>query len=378
MNLEALTSAAKRFPNSSRVQFRLAEAELNAAMANAEQFSTAEQHALRTVGLSPWDYRSWRLLALTKDADGKIEEATDAIQMAAKLAPTNSDTNWMLANLLLRQGKKSEALRAFQVATRNRMDLLPAAFDIVWQAFGNDLTALDELVGGDAEAGLAQAQFLAEQGQVDASIRVFRRVDVQAKLKSQIAQAFVTGLIQANRGLDAREVWLDTVDRDAHEGNGIWNGGFEQNSPKDFGHFDWSLKASNYARIGFDRSVAHSGSRSLKLFFVGRDTTKLENEIQQLVVLRANARYRLECYALAKNLVTPEGPRISLMGPKGVLAVSQTVTADAANWQHLYIDFNAPPEDVAAYVAITRIPKADYDEPTKGIVWFDDFKLTEQ
>lgn len=378
LNLDALTSAAKRFPNSSRIQFRLAEAELDAAMANSGQISTAEKHAFRSVELSPWDYRSWRLLALVKDADGKIEEATDAIQMAAKLAPTNSETNWMLGNMWLRQGKQPEALRAFQVATRNRTDLLPAAFEIVWQAFGNDVATLDELVGEDADAGLAQAQFLAEQGQIDASIRVFRRVGAQAKLKSPVAQAFVTWLIQANRGQDAREVWLAALGNESHQENGVWNGSFEQNSPKDFGHFDWSLKASNYARIGFDRSVAHSGSRSLKLFFVGRDTTKLENEIQQLVILKANVHYRLECYALAKNLVTPEGPKISLVGPKGVLAVSQAVATDAPNWQHLVVDFNAPSEDVAAYVAITRIPKADYDEPTKGIIWFDDFKLTEQ
>lgn len=373
-----LDTAARRFSNSSRVQYRLAEAELEADGNEPDKFLNAHEHALRSVSLSPWNYKNWQVLALAKDASGKIDEVAETLQVAVRLAPNNSDLNWMLANLLLRQGKQPEAMRAFQVATRNRADLLAAAFDVVWQASGNDVTALDELVSGDATAKLAQAQFLAEQGQVDAAIHVFRGIDAQAKLKSQIAQAFITWLIQSNRGHEARKLWLATIGEEASNGNGIWNGGFEQVAPKDFGHFDWTLKASNFARIGFDRSVAHSGTRSLKLFFAGRSSTKLENEIQQLVVLKANTRYRLECYALAKNLMTSQGPRIALVGQKGVLAVSDVVVADTPSWQHLVVDLIAPSENVTAYIAITRIPTADYDGPTKGIVWFDDFKLTEQ
>ena len=30
------------------------------------------------------------------------------------------------------------------------------------------------------------------------------------------------------------------------------------------------------------------------------------------------------------------------------------------------------------YVSIVRLPRYGYDEPTRGTIWFDDFKLTEQ
>ncbi len=378
LNLEVLSAAAKRFPTSARVQFRLAEAEVETAANDSEKLRTAEQHVQQAVNLSPWDYKSWRLLALSKDADGNIEEAVRTIQIARTLAPNHSEVNWMLANLLLRQGRQSEALNAFQAATATRSDLLPAALDLIWLASGNDLAALNTLVNGDANAKLVEAQFLAEQSQTDAAISVFAGVDVVTKLSSPSAPAFISWLIQSNRGLEARHLWLGVADEKGVEGNSVWNGGFEQSAPKDFGHFDWTIKPSNYARIGFDRSVAHSGLRSLKLLFVGRDTTKLENEIQQLVALKANARYRLECFAKAGNLVTPEGPRIALLNQKGALAVSEPIVADSTDWQHLVIDFTAPPENIMAYVSIVRVPKKDYDEPTKGAVWFDDFKLTEQ
>lgn len=378
LTLDALNPAAKRFPGSPRVQFRLAEAEVEAAAVDPEKFPEAQAHAKIAADLSPWNYRYWRLLALAKDAEGKTGEAADAIKVAAKLAPVNSEVNWLLGNLWLREGKPTEALKAFQIATRTSKDLLPMAFDVAWQAFGNDVSALDTLVNGDPDAKLAQARFLVEQGQVDSAINVFRGIDSGAKLKSPSAPAFITWLIQSNRSLDARQLWLDVVGKDTASEKGIWNSGFEQNAPRDFGHFDWSLKASNYARIGIDRSVHRTGSKSLKLSFVGRDTTRLENEVQQLVVLKANTRYRLECYALVANLVTPEGPRIALVGQRGMLAVSDPVAADSANWQRLVIDLAPFSENVVANVGIVRIPKADYDDPTKGTVWFDDFKLTEQ
>lgn len=378
ISLDVLNTAATRFPNSPRAQFRLAEAEIEAAIADSGKLLAAQEHALRTVNLSPWDYRNWRLLALAKDTDGKAEEAMNMIQIARKLAPNHSEVNWMLANYLLRQNRQSEALKAFQAATITRSDLLPTALDLIWQASGNDLAALNSLVNGDANAKLIQAQFLSEQRQIDSAINVFRSVDARTKLNSPTAPAFITWLIQTNRSQDARQLWLDVVGEKATESGGIWNGSFEQSSPKDFGHFDWAIKASNYARIGFDRSVAHGGLRSLKLLFVGRDTTKLENEIQQLVVLKANVRYRLECFAKAGNLVTPEGPRIALLGQKGIMAVSDPVVTGSNGWQHLVVDFTAPPENLTAHVSIVRIPQRDYDEPTKGAVWFDDFKLTEQ
>ncbi|MGH9803421.1 MAG: tetratricopeptide repeat protein [Blastocatellia bacterium] len=317
-------------------------------------------------------------MALAKDADGKTEEAVKSVQIAARLASSHSEVNWMLANLLLRQGKQSEALTAFRVATRTRSDLLPAALDLIWQSSGNDPATLNYLVNGDVNARLIQAQFLAEQGQTEAAINVYRSIDVKTKLNTPGAPAFISWLIQSNFGAEARSLWIDVVGEKGAEGSGIWNGSFEQNSPKDFGHFDWAIKASNYARIGFDRSVAHSGVKSLKLVFVGRDTTKLENEIQQLVVLKANVRYRLECFAKTGNLVTPEGPRIALLGRPGVLAASEPVVVGATGWQHLVVDFVALPENLATHVSIVRIPKKDYDEPTKGTIWFDDFKLTEQ
>jgi len=114
------------------------------------------------------------------------------------------------------------------------------------------------------------------------------------------------------------------------------------------------------------------------LMFIGRDTTKINGEISQMVVLSPNVRYRLECFAKAANLITPEGPRLAILGPNGIIAASEPVSAGTTDWQHLAVDFTVSPDVTATRVAIVRIPRFSYDDPTKGTVWFDNFKLTEQ
>ena len=157
----------------------------------------------------------------------------------------------------------------------------------------------------------------------------------------------------------------------------IWNGSFETDLLKEFNHFDWTISPSDYARIGFDLDVTHSGGRSLRLIFAGRDTTKLEGEIRQLVALKPNTHYRLECYAKTDNLITPEGPRLALLSQNQIVNITAPVMSHLTEWQRLAGDFISPPQTVKTYVTIARLPRFSYDEPTRGTIWFDDFKLTE-
>jgi hypothetical protein len=180
----------------------------------------------------------------------------------------------------------------------------------------------------------------------------------------------------------ARDVW------EIFEGNGqqaiIHNGSFEYAPTKRFTQFDWSLTESNYARIDIDQTTARTGSRSIRINFAGRDTTRLDQEIKQIVALRAGVRYRLECYAKTDDLVTPEGPRVvvSDSATSSMIARSEPVKAGTNNWQVLTIDFVAPQSGKSnasgVQVSIKRLPKYAYDDPTQGIIWLDDFSIVEQ
>lgn len=374
---EALVSAASRFTDSPRIQVRLAESEISDS-SDIEALAQAQIHARRSVNLSPWDYRSWRTLAAAQEFLGNLDGAESSLRTASRLAPKYVEVNWTLANVLLRKGKLQESLEPFRLAANSNRELLPTVLDLLWQASRGDVEVLKKMAEGDARLQLALTQFLVEHSQSDAAIALYQKIDAKAKVNSSYAASFITSMLKVNPPM-ARELWLNTVRAIIPDISNelVWNGGFEAESLKQFNQFDWTILPSDYARFGFDRAVAHSGGRSLRVSFVGRDSTRLEGEIKQLVVLKPGRSYRLECYAKTQNLVTPEGPRLALMGQNGIIAISEPVISGSEGWQNLAIEFSAKP-DAMTYISIIRAPRHGYDEPTRGTIWFDDFKLTER
>jgi tetratricopeptide (TPR) repeat protein len=403
--LEALTAASLRFPNSPRVHYRLAEAEMANAIENQQMIPSALGHAEKAVGLSLWDYRARRLLGGLQELNGDVDAAEKSLRAAVQLAPYHTETNWALANLLLRRGKLEDSLEIFRKAAGKggkADELLPLTFDMLWQSSGGDLETLKALAGNDPSTQLSLVQFCLDRSMVTEAVGIFRSIDREAKLNSSKSATFIKSLMLAGQYETARTLWLDLVspppgstpqsgkqsaslpggllpDQMSDQSSElIWNGGFEASPVKYLDHFDWAIAPSEYARFGIDTRIAHSGSRSMKISFTGRDTTKLLGEVRQLVVLKPGARYHFECYAKAADLLTPEGPRIGVVGEGGVIVSSEPVAEGTTDWQRLAVDFVAPQDSSLKYIGIVRVPKFSYDEPTRGVVWFDDFTLTER
>jgi hypothetical protein len=375
-NRESMVSAIEKQPDSARVNLRLAESEMTF---EPEQ---ALRHAARAVELSPWDYRARRTLALAQELNGQPEEAERSMKAAVKLAPNHGELNWALANLLVRAGKFKEAVPHFRIAATRRGAEAGESFELLWVASGGSLDMLNAVTENNPGLQLSLVQFLIAQGRVQDAIAIFGGINRETRLRSPQSGNFLQGLIQARQFEVARQLWLDLACAQARippaSTGPIWNPGFETDPLKNFGQFDWNLNANQYARIGFDRSQAHGGARSLRIQFTGVDTTTLKDQVIQPFVPRPGARYRLQCFVKHTNLVTPEGPRLAVIGPdRGVLAASEPLEAGTADWRVWALDFTAPAGEAFASISIIRIPRFSYDEPTRGTVWVDDFSLTE-
>jgi tetratricopeptide (TPR) repeat protein len=370
LSREALAAAALHLPDSARVHLRQAEAELSVT----GDYESARLYATRAVELSPADFQAWQALAMAQEGVNMGAEAVQSLQIAAQLAPRHSGVGWALANLFLRRSELDEAAQRFRDAAKVDRSLYPAAFDLLWQASNRDLAKLKAAAEGEEEARSLLAQFLLARSLTAEAADVFRGIDREARLRSPRSGEFINSLINNGQMALARALWLDSISgRGGAEG--VWNGSFETEPVKGFEQFDWNLSSSDHARPGIDRDEARTGARSLKLMFTGRDTTRLQGEVKQLIVVRPGARYRLECYAKASNLVTPEGPRLSVMKSAAVIASSKPVAAGASDWQRLVVDFVAPSGTSSLFVTVTRLPRLAYDNPTRGTIWFDDFSL---
>ena len=376
---DLLTSALSYFPNSARLQGRLAEAELLEANRDLGRARAAAEHS---INLSPFDYSHRLTLASISEAQSDRAAAEAALREAVKLAPNNVDVHWRLANVLVREGKLDQSLGEFLIATAANDALLAGTLDLIWRVSGGDPRAVDAVTGRESKPRLTLARFLLKMRRLPESAEVFRGLSRSAQLANTESGAFLNELIQAGGLNVARTLWMDLrgADRSATAPGSIWNGGFEADILRDFSQFDWNIGRSEYARLTVDASAAHTGVRSLRIDFIGRDTTRLNGELRQMVLVEPGARYQLECYTKSSGLITPEAPRLVVTDRASKeLVVSNPLPSAPTDWERVAVEFTSPAAVggvSAVYITLQRIPKYAYDEPTRGILWLDDFVLS--
>jgi hypothetical protein len=415
----ALESATGYFPASARLNARLAEAEISDP---ARDLGLASREIERATRLSPNDYRLQVVAASVKESEQDLIGAEQAMRDAARLAPSNIDVRWRLANLLLRAGKITDSLVEFHTAISGDQSLTPVTLDLLWRITGGDLESLKAVAPATPAASIALASFLLTHGHVLEAARIFEGIDRGARLAAPSTPDFINRLISIGELRQARLLWIDTLGPGPLERGKdaplVWNGGFESDPLPGLAQFDWSLSDSNYAAISFDNVTAHQGNRSVRVEFKGKDTTRLDGEIRQQLVLQAGRHYRIEYYFKTRNLVATEGPRLALGcdGDPAWSPVGAAISVGTEDWRRIELDFVAPGkpntaassarsaesnyqnvmgrtaavggeraqrgrqssgEAVAVTIKLIRIPKYSYDEPMRGTLWLDDFRIVE-
>lgn len=378
---DTLRVPVEYFPGSARLNARLAAAEL---AESDRDLASAELYAARAVDLSPHDYRFRLTLAAAQEANGNRSTAEESLRAARTLAPNYWDVHYRLGNLLVRQGKFKESVDELQMAVAANNELLPGTLDLLWRVSSGDVSAVRTVSGSGASNRLTLARFLLKVLRPIEAAEVFGSIDRADRLASaKESSAFLTSLIAVGKFDAARKLWSELAGRD-DQASIISNGSFEADILRDFSQFDWSFGHSEYARLSIDAATAHTGSRSLRIEFLGRDTTRLDDEIKQLVPVRSGARYTLECFVKTNGLESPEGPKVVVTGiaSSNWIAASEPIAQGAHDWQRLSVEFVAPQNSAgdisAVLVSIKRKPRFSYDEPTRGAAWFDDFSMKEQ
>src|SRR5262249_2530655 len=149
----------------------------------------------------------------------------------------------------------------------------------------------------------------------------FGKVDRRARFDTPEGSEFLASLIKIGYPELARSLWTELVSPGNTQRPLMWNGGFESDVVAGFFNFGWTIVSNDFARISIDDGAAHSGSRSLRIDFAGRDTARLDGEIKQLIVVRPGAHYRLGCYVKTQELETPEGPRLVVVDQNSQISI---------------------------------------------------------
>ncbi len=386
---DLLASAASYFPNSARVQARLAahlvESDVDSALGHEQVAEQAVYYATRAVKHSPRDYELRMILALAKEAQGDLAGAENDLRTALMLAPQQVKVHWRLANLLVRAGKLDQAIAEFRIVNAGTASYLSETINLVWQASDGNVETLCSAIGDDSSSTtgtrMVLARFLVSQSQFDAAANIFRSLSVRQRLDVPETPGFLDDLLAAGRIELAAQLWRELFNLDTHTNQPlIRNGSFETTLKKGFIQFDWNLSQGKFARISLATGVARSGHRALEIAYLGIDTTRLEDEIRQLIPVRPGARYRLEAWAKTEGLISPNAPGIAIISldSKRMIANSPLVETGSHSWQPLSVEFTAPSDAQAIVVTINQKPRFSYVAPTQGTVWFDDFTLLQK
>ena len=378
LDKNALEATLKRYPNSPRLNARVAQAEMLSFDRNPAKVLT---YAQRAVNLSPFNYEYRLLLASAQELQGDRAAAELSLKKAVELAPNNPDPHWQLANVLLRQGKLGEALPEFKHSSAANPANLPATLDLLWRVSGGKVEVVDAATSDDATGRLTLTRFLMKQQRLNEAAAIFSRMDKQTLRTNPDVAAILNGFVQNKQWTFARQIWLSIVsDAPPEQAPLLWNGSFEDDSLKDFTQFDWNLARSDFARFAVDTSTAHSGSRSIRIDFI-KDTTKLDGELKQALVLKPGMKYRLEFYVKSdkfSGFSTPHDLQIVLqdLTANKDVAVSEPIKAGTSDWRRLSVDFVAPESSASGLLLkLRRLPEFSYDEPARGSVWLDDFSI---
>ncbi len=376
--LSALYAGANYLPNSPRIHARIAAGEMQGI---SRDLSKAESHIRQAVELMPREYNYHLMLASILESQGHKEDAEKSYREALSLAPNYIETNWRLANNLLRQNKIKESLDYFRFATNKNLSVLPNCYDLIWNVSNGDIPSLVGITNSSPKAQLMLAQYLARQTKFNEAAMIFRRVDREARRTEPESALIINELVNANQLMLARELWGELLTTDTTKPQPIiWNDSFETPISLSLAQFDWMLKDNFFARTVIDPQEGKTGANSLRIYFLGKDTARIDGEIKQILMLKPGKHYRLECQYKTRDLTTPMGPRIAItdLSSKNVIAASEPIPEGThAGWQPIGFEFTAPTSSTVL-LQIQRIPKNGYDEPSKGYLWFDDFTIKEQ
>ena len=384
----ALEAAVTRFPDSALLNRLRAQRHLREAGMRSERLEEARTHAERAALAAPWDYRVHLLAGTIQELLGNPEAAETSLREAVRRAPALVEPNWALANLLLRQGDLRAALAPLRLATLANEGLFPAAYDLLWRATRAEAAMIEvdqkaledllqELTGGSPRQQLRLARLLLDRGEVDLAVWSYREIPLEERRRSSQGAQWLTQLIERGESLRARQLWAEVRgSTDPSTVPLLWNGGFEGPHDPVHPHFDWQFKQSEFVQVGLDPRVFAEGRYSLQLRLTGRDTTRIEDEVRQRVVLSPGGKYRLSCLVQTRDLQRPRGPQLVVRWNGRPLGASEPLPAGTTDgWQRLFFDFQVPTESGTTEIAVIRTPKYSYDDPSRGLIWLDDLRL---
>jgi tetratricopeptide (TPR) repeat protein len=335
----------------------------------------------QAVALSPYDFRLWFELGKARERNGDAQGAESALRKSLELAPNYSQVQWTLGNILLREGKSDEAFAQIRQAAEGDRNFANPAIMSAWQIFQGDTAQIKNYVGNSVNLRTAFASVLAKEKRFDEALQIWNSLPEVLKTNDFKAtgEEIYQKMTEAKKYRAALQIYSQISDSDDKKFalGKITNGGFEVETAKNPGVFDWQIADGVEPQIGVDDTQKHGGNISLKLIFDNVDGKAFRN-ISQTIAVESNKRYVFETF-YKTELKTSATLRWEIVDASdGKLITATEAIAANTDWANLKAEFFVPETTEAVTVRLVRVNCASALCPISGRVWFDDFSLNLQ
>lgn len=376
-NLPALASEAVHIsPSNPKAHYARA-----VVLSNVGQLSEATGEFESAVALRPGDYILWLSLGSARNQGGDSEGALAAFKEAAHLAPYYARPHWEIGHLLLQAGRRDEAFEELRRAVASRPALLLGVIDLAWETYSGEARAVQRAVQPQTgHERLVLAQFIAEHGQTDEAMQLFREA---GEIPDSDRRSLLTVLLNAKRFTESYEVWSGARNTSGSERGGgtgaVTDGGFEGRIVRDDPGFGWQVARHPQAvSVSLDTDRPRAGAHSLLLRFDG-DSNPSAQVITQLVLVAPKTRYRLSFAARTEEVVTGGPPVVIVTDASSsdgrTLAQSAALPQGTSVWRDYTVEFTTRDATEGVVIAIQRQHCTGGPCPIFGRVWFDAFSL---
>jgi hypothetical protein len=295
--------------------------------------------------------------------------------------PLSAEAHWRYGSFLLRQGDTNQAFREIHTAVIGDRALIPLAVSRVWLETHDVQSLLTAVLPSDIETyEQAMEWFCNTEKEPDPALVVWKRmIGLHETLPIESAFPLVEVLLHANRGDDARQVWIEALiasgNRNEVQAGGslVFNGGFEFDPVN--GGLDWHVDPTRGVTFNYDASAPHSGRRALRLQFGGAQNINFQ-AVWQDVPVETGRRYRFEGFLRTSSITTDSGVRFEIMFPGTSQApiILDNLTEDHP-WTLQTAEFTPAADVHVARIMLYRPPSQRLNNKLAGTAWVDDVSI---
>jgi O-antigen ligase len=226
---------------------------------------------------------------------------------------------------------------------------------------------------GGPRSAQAYLRYLAKLGRFTEAAQVWQWAISHRYADDNLAQDYVNYLAAGRKYQDAAQTWaLYLGDRRNGylQSNWLWNGGFES-EPSGLA-LDWRIENPDNAAITrLDSAVAHSGSRSLRIDFAGKENVNYSQTAQTAVV--TPGAYRFEAFVRTMDITTDRGIGFHIYDPEmpARLDLQTEHLVESNDWRKIEQTVRVPAGTRLVSVVVTRVPTLRFDNKIAGTAWID-------